>query len=223
MEMNELMSAWKSLEQRLERDNSLHLALLRERRLDRARSSLRPLAIGQVMQIAMGVAVLLLAATLWSTRPSSVPVIIAGAMIHTYGIGCIITAALTIAAMHRIGYSESVISVQSKLVRVRRAYVVSSIVAGLTWWFLWIPLLMVLAALIGVDLYAHAPSVVWIGVVIGIAGCLLMLWLYLLSRSESHPRLRKAADNAVFGRSLMKAQAQIDELIRFEQEHFVIE
>ena len=219
MERNEMMSAWKSLEQKLERDNSLHLALLRERRLDRARSSLRPLAIGQILQIAMGVAALLLAAALWSTRPSSVPVIVAGVMVHAYGIGCIITAALTIAAMHRIGYSDSVISVQSKLARVRRAYVASSIVAGLTWWFLWIPLLMVLAALVGVDLYAHAPSVVWIGVAIGIAGCLLMLWLYLLSRSESHPRLRRVVDDAIFSRSLTKAQAQLDEITRFEQEH----
>ncbi len=219
METNELMSAWKSLEQKLERDNSLHLALLRERRLDRARSSLRPLAIGQILQIAMGVTVVVLAATLWSTKPSSVPVIVAGVMVHAYGIGCIITAALTIAAMHRIGYSDSVINVQSKLARVRRAYVTSSIVAGLTWWFLWIPLLMVLAALVGVDLYAHAPSVVWIGVAIGIAGCLLMLWLYLLSRSEAHPRLRKAVDDAVFSRSLMKAQSQIDEITHFEQEH----
>lgn len=221
MEMNELTAAWKSLEQKLERDNSLHLALLRERRLDRARSSLRPLAMGQVMQIAMGGAVMLLAAALWSTRPAALPVIVAGIIVHAYGIGCIITAALTVAAMHRIGYTESVVSVQSKLARVRRAYVASSIVAGLTWWFLWIPLLMVLAALVGVDLYAHAPSVVWIGVAIGVAGCLLMLWLYLLSRSESHPRLRKAVDDAVFGRSLMKAQAQIDEITRFEQEHSV--
>jgi phage shock protein PspC (stress-responsive transcriptional regulator) len=110
------------------------------------------------------------------------------------------------------------LEIQEKLARVRRAYIVGGIVGGLTWWFLWIPVLMVLLALVHVNLYAHAPLVIWSGIAVGVVGLAGMLWLYGRSRKPSHDRLRRFVDEAMVARSLQRAQAQLDEVRRFANE-----
>ena len=46
MELDDFKSAWQSLDRRLQRDDTLKLHELRERKLDKARGSLRPLYWG---------------------------------------------------------------------------------------------------------------------------------------------------------------------------------
>jgi len=218
MELDEMKMAWETLNQRLKRENAISLALYTDHKLAAARSRLRSLFLGQILQLFFGLAFLLLAAALWSTKPHAISVIAAGVVVHAYGIGCIIAAGMVMGAIHSIDYSGSVLEIQEKLARVRRAYIVGGIVGGLTWWFLWIPILMVLSALGHVNLYAHAPSVIWGGCAVGIVGLAGMLWLYAHSRKPGHERLRRFVDEAVVGRSLQRAQAQLDEVRHFAQE-----
>jgi hypothetical protein len=82
---------------------------------------------------------------------------------------------------------------------------------------MWVPFFMVLAGLGRVNLYAQAPSVVWIGLGVGALGLLASWWLYSYSRDISRPRLNRWVNDAVIGRSLQMAQAQLDEIRRFEQ------
>ena len=56
MEADELKSAWQSLDRRLSQQNDIQLALLRDHKLERARGGLRPLIVGQVLQMLLGVA-----------------------------------------------------------------------------------------------------------------------------------------------------------------------
>ncbi len=137
---------------------------------------------------------------LWSTRPHAISVIVAGVVVNAYGVGCIITAGVVMGAIHNIDYSGSVLEIQERLARVRRAYIVGGIVAGMTWWFFWIPVLMVLLALVHVNLYAHAPSVMWSGLAVGTVGLAAMLWLYACSRKPSNERLRRFVDQAIVGK-----------------------
>lgn len=218
MELDELKSTWQMLEQKLERETRISAAILRHHKYESARASLRPLFAGQMVQLFGGVLVILFAGLLWSTRPDALPVIIAGVVVHAYGIGCIIAAGWVLAAIQGIDYAGSVLEVQGKLARVRRAFVISGIVLGLTWWYLWIPFLMVLAGLGHVNLYAHAPAMVWISILIGTVGLAGMLGLYAYSRRQSSTGLRQFVDNAVLGRGLQQAQAQLDEIRRFEEE-----
>ncbi len=218
MELEEMKSAWHSLDRQLKRENAINLALYSDQKLSSARSSLRPLVWGQGLQLFMGILVVLLAAMLWSTKPTAIPLIVAGVIVHAYGIICIIAAGGLLNGIRNIDYSGSIVAMQDRLARVRRAYIVSGIVAGLTWWFLWMPFLMVVLALVHVNLYAHAPSVVWLGTAIGVAGLFAMTWLYRFSRSGARPRLRRFVDQAVIGRSLLRAQAQLDEIRQFTQE-----
>ena len=218
MELDELKTTWETLNEHLKRESALSLALYTDRKVANARSRLRPLFVGQILQVFFGVAFLLLAATLWSTRPTAVSVIIAGVAVNAYGVGCIIAAGMVMAAISNIDYAGSVLEIQERLARVRRAYIIGGLVAGLTWWFFWVPLLMVLLGLLHVNLYAHAPSAIWGGLAIGIIGLAATLWLYAQSRRPSNERLRRFVDQAMVGRSLERAQAQLDEIRQFTQE-----
>lgn len=218
MELNELKSTWQTLEKALERGNQLGMAMLRQQKLDAAHKSLRPLKRNQAFQIFIGVLFIVLAALLWSTKPTAISVILAGIAVQVYGVGCVITAGMLFSSLSRIDYAAPVVEVQGGLAHVRRAYGICVLVAGLSWWFLWIPLLMLLAGLAHINLYAHAPSVIWIGTATGIVGLLGMYWMYIYSLKSSNTRLRHFIERATFGRGLQKALQQLNEVRKFEEE-----
>jgi hypothetical protein len=218
MELNELKSTWQILEKALERSNQLSVAILRQQKLDATHRSLRPLRRNQTFQIFLGVLFIALAALLWSTNPTAIPVILGGIAVQAYGVGCVITAGIVFSSLGRIDYAAPVVEVQLGLIQVRRLYGICVLVAGLSWWFLWIPLLMLLAALVHINLYAQAPSVIWIGIATGVAGWLGMYWMYLYSLRSSNMRLRQFVERAAFGRSLQNALQQLNEVRRFEEE-----
>jgi len=192
--------------------------LIRQGKLDRMKSGLRPLFWGQIVQMPWGLAFIAMAALLWSQKPEAAPVIVAGVIVHAYGVACIILAGITLGQMVRIDYSAPVLDIQKQLAKVRRSYIVSGMVAGLPWWFMWLPVLMVLLALAGVDLYARAPSLVGIGALVGVVGLLATWWFHHWSRHPSRPRLARAMEDSITGGSLRKAKAQLDELMQFERE-----
>lgn len=218
MELDELKSTWQALEKALERGNQLNAAILRQQKLDAVRKHLRPLKLNQAFQIFIGVLFILLAALLWSTKPTATSVILGGVIVQAYGIGCVMTAGMVFASLSRIDYAAPVVEVQGGLARVRRAYGVCVVVAGLSWWFLWVPLLMLMAGLAHIDLYAHAPSIVWIGIATGVVGLLGTYWMYLYSLRSSSAQLRQFVERATFGHCLQKALQQLTEVRKFEKE-----
>jgi len=218
MELDELKSTWQALEKALERTNRLNAAMLRQQKLHAVHGSLRSLWLNQAFQIIVGVLFIALAGLLWSTKPTALSVIVGGVTVQAYGIGCIVTAGGVFSSLHRIDYAATVVAVQDGLARVRRAYGICVLVAGLSWWFLWVPILMVLAALVHINLYAHAPSVIWIGMGTGIAGVAGTYGMYRYSQRSSSARVRRFVELAMFGRGLQKALSQLDEIRRFEQE-----
>lgn len=218
MELSELKATWEMLDKTLERGNRLSAEMLRRKKLDAAQKSLRPLKLNQTFQIVFGVFFIVMAALLWTTKPTAVSVILSGVAVQAYGIGCILTAGLVFSSLNRIDYAGPVVSAQTGLAKVRRAYGISVLVAGLSWWFLWIPLLMLLAGLAHVNLYANAPSVIWIGIGIGVAGLSGTYWIYLHSVKSENVQLRRFAERATFGRGLMTALEQLDEIRDFEKE-----
>ena len=155
MEPDELKHIWQAMGRQLERQEAINLQLFRERKLARARGSLRPLFWGQVVQILFGCLFLLLATLFWSVGPHPAHVVLAGIVVHAYGIGTIIVAGMTLGAIRRIDYAAPVVAIQKQLASLRRLYLVNGMVAGLPWWFLWVPGLLVLAALGGL---AIAPA-----------------------------------------------------------------
>ena len=215
METDDIKSAWQSLDQRLQRQHALELHRFRDEKLRRMRSGLRPLFWGQCLQILFGAAIAALAGALWSTYPRAAAVIVAGVLVHAYGIACIIGAGATLGAMAKIDNAAPVLDLQKQLARVRKAYVIGAMVLGIPWWLLWVPLVMVLAGLAGVDAFARAPGFVFASLAVGVLGMLGTWWIHRWSR---RPGRADALEDALSGASLRRARAQLEELGRFERD-----
>ena len=77
---------------------------------------------------------------------------------------------------------------------------------------------MLLAGFAHVNLYANAPSLIRIGILIGVVGLSGMYWIYLYSVKSENMQLRRLVERATFGRGLTTALEQMDEIRSFEKE-----
>lgn len=218
MELDDFKSTWQAIDRRLELDNRLKLHDLRERSVRKAHDSLRPLVWGQVAQVLFGIPFILLAALLWMSKPAHAATIVAGVLVHAYGVLAIICGSVVLSQLRGIDPTRPVLDLQKQLLRARTLYVRSGLVAGLPWWFLWIAVLQVLAGLGDVDLLQTAPSLVWSGYGIGVAGLLATWWFHQWARRPERAAFGRKMDDSLTGGSLRKALAQLDELKRFEEE-----
>lgn len=217
MELDDFKSAWQTLDQRLQLNNALKLHELRERTLAKTRSNLRPLYWGQIAQILLvGVPAILFAILLWVSKPAFASVIVAGVVLHAYGVLTIISAGVVLAQLAKIDHAAPVVEIQKQLARTRTLYVRSGMICGLPWWFLWVPILMVLAGLGDVSLLDRAPLMVWGGLGVGVLGLLLTFQFHRWVRHPSRAHFARVMDESLEGSSLHKAIAQLKEVQRFE-------
>ncbi|UHQ24483.1 serine/threonine protein kinase [Lysobacter sp. 5GHs7-4] len=219
MELDDLKQAWQDLDRKLDRQYSLDLLRFREERGRKMKSGLRPLVWGQALQMLVGVAVLLFGVDVW-TEHGDVPHLLAfGLIVHVYGIALIACGGMVQAMIAGVDYAAPVLDIQKQLARLRKFYVRTGMVVGLSWWLFWMPFMAALfMSLFGADMYRNAPSVFVIGSAIGVAGLLATWWFHRWSRHPSRPRLARAMEDSVTGRSLRRAQAIADEIARFEQD-----
>ncbi|MEP6938727.1 MAG: serine/threonine protein kinase [Rudaea sp.] len=217
MELDDMKLAWQTLDRRLDLQNALNLSQFRESKLDKARSGLRRLYWGQIVQILFGDAMILFG-ILSSMRYHSVPhLLICGLCVLFYGVLIVVCGGVTLSRISRIDYSAAVVDIQKQVGSLRRTYVFTGMWAGLPWWLLWIPILVLEAmSNVGVDLFITAPAFVWINVAVGIAGLFATLAFRRWSRNPQRPRMARAVDNAITGRSLRSVQGELDEIARFE-------
>ncbi len=217
MELDDFKSAWQTLDQRLQLNNALKLHELRERSLVKTRSNLRPLFWGQIAQILLiGVPAILFAALLWMSKPAFVSVIVAGVALQAYGVLTVIAAGVVLGQLASIDYASPVVEIQKQLARTRTMYVRSGMICGLPWWFLWVPILMVLAGLGDVSLLERAPLMVWGGLGVGVLGLLLTFQFHRWARHPNRAHFGRVMEESLSGSSLHKAIAQLQEVQRFE-------
>ncbi|MEO7432249.1 MAG: hypothetical protein ABIR62_09515 [Dokdonella sp.] len=219
MELDELKTAWRTLDRRLEQQNVLQHALLKDGRMMRARHGLRPLVWGQAIQMLIGAVGALWFAPFWVAHRHEPSLLVAGLVMHAYCIGLIVVGAVMQVRIAHIDYASPVVAIQRELLRLRQTYIVGGMVLGLPWWFLYVPLLMVLSSVgDGSNLLDTAPAFVFGGVGIGALG-LLMTWvLHRWAQQPAHARIGRWLDDTAAGASIRRAQAAVDDLARFELE-----
>jgi hypothetical protein len=219
MELDDLKLAWQTLDRRLREQNTLSRQLLTVNRLDKARAQLRPLYLGQILQIVGGAALALVAAPFWVAHRDVPHLLIAGLTVHAYAIAMIVLAARTLYLLSRVDYAAPVLVIQKQLATLRDFYVRNGLIVGLAWWWLWMPLMMIaFMTWFGADLYARAPSVVGIGSAIALVGLAATWGILRWSRDPRRPRLARFVEDGVTGASLRRAQTSLAELVEFERD-----
>lgn len=220
MELDDLKTAWKTLDRRLELDNALKLAELRDRKAKRMRDSLRPLAWGQGLQMLFGAVVMLMGAACWARHLDNGMMLACGLIVHAYGLAVVIASGNVVGKAGTIDLGEPVMAMQLRLARLRKAYFVSSRIAGLSWWLLWMPMLCVLVGLAYPVLPGpfRVAAWIWSTLAVGVAG-LAATWLFhRWAHQPQRAELGRRMDDYFAGSALRQAQAQLDELVRFERE-----
>lgn len=219
MELDDLKQAWQTIDRRLQQQNALNMQLLRDQRIDKLKSSLRPLFWGQLIQMLFGIATIIAGVWLWDTFASITLVFVCGLVLHLYGIVTTAAAGIVIGQIAGIDRSLPVLKIQQRLARLRRTCVVSGMVVGLPWWLLWMLPLVVIAALQGqAQGDASLPLWLWINVAVGVAGLLGTWAFHRWSRHPTRAALGKKIDDAAAGGSLRRAQAELEALEHFELE-----
>ena len=218
MELDDIKATWQALDRRLQHDHALKLHELRERKLGKARGSLRWVFWGQIAQMLFGLLFIALASLLWMSRPQPASAIFAGVLVHAYGVCTIIAAGVVLGQLRKIDYARPVLEIQAQLARTRTLYVRSGMIAGLPWWFLWTAILQVLAGMRDIDLMASAPSLLWLGYGVGIAGLLATWWFHRWARRPERAGFGRKMDDSLAGGSLRRALAVVEEVRRFERD-----
>src|SRR5690606_7958982 len=114
MELDELKQAWQTLGRQLERQDAMQFQLLRDRKLEHARRSLRPLFWGQLLQMLLGLGLVLLGVACWSRNTDAPALLWTGIAVHAFGVAHIALAGITIGLIGTIDYAAPVLKIQKQ-------------------------------------------------------------------------------------------------------------
>lgn len=217
MEHDELKAAWQDLSRRIESQNAINTALLRDGKLDRMRRSLLPLVIGQVLQLALGVALIVLGVACWHRNLHTPSYLVAGIVVHAFGIATAALAGITLGLIARLDYAAPVLKIQKQLGVLRRFYALNGGIAGVSWWVMWAVVVVAFAGLA-----PHAPAVnaawAWWTLGTGMVGLLATWAAWWWAQRNPHRRFATWLNHTAVGASLRNAQARLEELRGFERD-----
>ncbi|MEP7014124.1 MAG: hypothetical protein ABI925_01655 [Verrucomicrobiota bacterium] len=217
-ELDDLKTAWQTLNRNLERQNTLTFHQFKEGKMARLRSGLRSLVIGQTIQIICGVLIVVLSARFWANHLGFARPMIYGISLHAYGVIMIIFAAREFFLIHRLDYAAPVIDLQKRIAELRKWHLNAAIWFGVTGCIIWIPLVLAIFYGLGADVWAHNPEVVGWLVLSGLVCIAVFLGIVLWSRRSGKEKLARGLEDSSVGRSLNRAQAVLDDIARFEGE-----
>ncbi len=219
MELDELKQAWQTLDRRLQQQNALQFEALRERKAGTIKASLRPLFWGQLVQMLFGIATVVAGVWLWKNFAAITTVLVAGIIVHLYGVATIIASGAVLGGISKIDRSLPVLELQQRLATLRRTYIISGAVVGLPWWLLWMVPPVVVVSLHAQQTGATAFSPALLGwCAVGVAGLIATLWFHRWSHKPGREALAKRLDDGAAGGSLRRAQAELDALKAYEIE-----
>lgn len=220
-DLDDLKTAWQTLNRNLERQHALTLEQFKESKLTRFRSRLRPLLVGQTIQIICGALLALLAASFCVEHIGTIHLMIYGLLLHGYGLMLIGFAVYDIVLINRIDYATPVVTIQKQLAALRGWHLRTTVWLAIAGSFIWVPLMLVIFYWLGADLWAKEPQVVY-WFILNIFFCVGFIALsYGLIRYARWPwqsKLAKYFQHTSAGRSVNRAQAVLEEIQRFERD-----
>jgi hypothetical protein len=214
-ELDDLKAAWQTLNRNLERQNALTLQQFRENKLTRFRSGLRPLVVGQFLQLIIGIVITVVSAQFWVNHIHAPLLLTCGLLLHVYGIMFIAFAARDLLLIRQIDYAGPVIDIQKRLAELRAWHLRAAVWHGYTGSVVWLPVMIVLLHLLGAKVSLESQKVVWLTLTAAV--CLAFNYgLVRLARSSG--KCGQALRKSWIGSTVNRAQAVLDEIAQFEKE-----
>jgi hypothetical protein len=182
MELDELKLAWQAMETRVE-------ALETRRTVDKVRSLGGPTR----WELAGNVVGVLLTGNFLFHYGAELRFLLPGLALHLVAILTIATGVRQVVLFSRLDLSRSVLETQRTLLALQaeRLRVNRALLTFIP--LLWVPLVIVLARCIGIDLYRLSPAWLWSNVAFGLAMVPVGIWLAKrLGDRLSNPELARA-------------------------------
>ena len=214
MELEDLKGAWLALGGQLQRQNALDLAQINRRRVRSVVRRLRPVVFGQVVQTILAVGLMVWSAVFWVEHRSVLHLMLVAMLMQAYAVVVLVAGARTLTLIRNIDYAVPVVEIETAFARLRQWYRRSGMAVGLPWWLLWMPFMtMLFMSLFGVDMLSASPSVMWIGTVVGTAGLIATWAFHRWAYHPDRPHLARRMSESTAGRSIVRAQVIVDELV----------
>ena len=150
--LDDLKLAWNELSQKLERQNALALHQFKENKLARFRSGLRPLVLGQLIQLIIGAVITACSAQFWVNHFGRPQLLICGLLLQAYGLMFIAFAVRDLVLIRRIDYAAPIVVIQKQLAELRAWHIRAAAWYGLTGSVIWLPVMIVMLHAWGADL-----------------------------------------------------------------------
>lgn len=215
MELDDFKSAWQALDARLARHDRRQLELLREHRLHQARRNLRPLHVGLLLQLLLGVALVVLGVACW-TRNLAVPgLLAAGIALHAFGVLNIAFAGILTALAAGIDLASPVLAIQKRLRLLLRLQTLNSNLCGTPWWILWVLVVIGFAGLAPAPHAGPTPAWIWISLCLGMIGT-LATWAWTARAAGKPDSLHARIDDGTGG--IRRSLHLLDDLEQFERD-----
>ena len=214
--LDDLKLAWNELSQKLERQDALALHQFKENKLAHFRSGLRPLVLGQVIQLIIGAVITEASAQFWVNHIGVPHLLICGLLLQAYGMMFIAFAVRDLILIRRIDYAAPVVDIQKQLAELRAWHIRAATWHGLTGSAVWLPAMIVTLHALGAGLWIDKPhKIYWL---ISSAVVCLALNYGLMRLARSPGRCGRSLRRSWIGHTVNRAQATLDEIEQFERE-----
>lgn len=216
MQIDEMKSAWQALDRRLSQQHALNLEMFRDTRMGKLRSGLRPLVIGQAVQMLFGIALATWAVAFWVPHRGVLHLLVCGLLVQGFGLLMIMSSGEVLARIRKLDHGAPVAELQRRLAELRAWRVrVEAPVNALVGCFIWVPVLVMNLAWFGFDVWVRVPGFAFWAMassVVGLGVVVLAVWL------ARHLGYGSKLDAHAAGSSVQKAETVLAEIARFEHE-----
>ncbi|HEY4090525.1 MAG TPA: hypothetical protein VGN46_03345 [Luteibacter sp.] len=199
MELDELKAGWAELDRRVA---MLEVTGARHGAAAAVRAELRPLRWGQSVQIVFGLMLAIAAGSFWFDHRDAPGPLVAGLLLHAYGIAMIVAAARNLVLAANATEDAPVLALQQRVAVLRAWRIREGRWFGVVGCFMWVPMIVWAFGLLGVDIVAARPWFVGLNLLTAV----VCLGAYLVvSRLVRTPE----------GGAVRRARERLDEIARF--------
>ena len=217
MELDDLKANWKSLERELATNNALLRRSMTTQRLRRVKFALWPLVIGQGFQLLVGLILTPLFASFWVAHRDLPHLMLCGIVMQAYSTLLMILACRELHLVLTIDPGEPVVAIQRRIESLRTWQIRLGPFFAVTGCFIWIPLMLVIFASLGADVWTKNPTVVYWLFASGLVPFAILLALWLWSRRPGKPERAQWLDNNTVGTTVRRAHESLEEIAAFER------